>query len=274
MPLFVVATPIGNLDDITLRARETLRGADVVVAEDTRHSRTLLQHIGARAELRAFHEHSSEGEIRAIVALAADKRVAVVSDAGTPGISDPGYRLVRAARASDVAVVPVPGPSALTAFLSVAGLPSDRFVFLGFLPPRGQARASAIAEALERLETTVVYESPRRVEDLLERIGALAPTRAVVIGRELTKQFEEILAGTASEILDRLRANDSVRGEFVVGIHRDDRVRHSLDDAIPWIDRLLDEGVRTKSIARLLAERLGLSKSEVYELVLERSRTR
>lgn len=272
MPLLVVATPIGNLDDITLRAATVLREADIVVAEDTRHSRKLLDHLGSRASVRTFHEHSTDTETQAIAEDAVTRSVALICDAGTPGVSDPGFRLVRAAEAAGAVVSPIPGPSAVTAFISAAGLPSDRFTFLGFLPPKGNARALAVADCLRRRETSVLYESPRRILSLLSLIDELAPEREVVVGREITKQFEEFVRGTASEVSRILEERESVRGEFVVGVSPCVEAASTLDAAIPWIDAMLGEGMRTKSIARVLSEQLELSKSELYQVVLERSR--
>jgi 16S rRNA (cytidine1402-2'-O)-methyltransferase len=271
MPLLVIATPIGNLDDITLRAVDELRGAHVVVAEDTRHTRKLLDHLGVRVGMRSFHEHSSHEDAREIVELARTEKVAFVCDAGTPGISDPGYRLVRLAHEADVQVSPIPGASAVTAFLSASGIPTDRFTFLGFLPAKGNARLEAIHDALTRRETVILYESPRRVASLLEAIDDVSPSRKVVAGRELTKQYEEFVSGSASEVLSTLDTNGSLRGEFVIGIEGSPEEPSDLDDAIPWVDALLDAGLRTKTIAKLLAERLGMSKTDLYQLVLKRS---
>lgn len=272
MPLLVVATPIGNLDDITLRAASVLREADIVVAEDTRHSRRLLDHLGSKVSVRTFHEHSTDAETQAIAKDAVTRSVALICDAGTPGVSDPGFRLVRAAEAAGAVVSPIPGPSAVTAFISAAGLPSDRFTFLGFLPAKGNARTEAVADCLRRRETSVLYESPRRVQSLLSLIEEMAPEREVVAGRELTKQFEEFVRGTAAHVRRTLVERESVRGEFVIGVSPSVEAVSSLDAALPWIDALLEEGMRTKSIARVLSEQLELSKSELYQLVLERSR--
>ncbi len=217
--LFIVATPIGNLADLSPRALDTLRTVDAICAEDTRHTRQLLAHFGFERALLALHEHN-EGEIaeRIVARLLNGDSLALVSDAGTPLVSDPGFRLVRAARAAGVKVSPVPGPSALIAALSVAGLPSDRFAFEGFLP----AKASARREQLQRLagepRTLVFYESSHRIaETLADMRMAFGDGRAAAIARELTKLFETVLDGTLAQLQARVEADENQRkGEFVI----------------------------------------------------------
>lgn len=217
--LFIVATPIGNLADLSPRALDTLRTVDAICAEDTRHTRQLLAHFGFERALLALHEHN-EGEIaeRIVARLLNGDSLALVSDAGTPLVSDPGFRLVRAARAAGVKVSPVPGPSALIAALSVAGLPSDRFAFEGFLP----AKASARREQLQRLagepRTLVFYESSHRIaETLADMRMAFGDGRAAAIARELTKLFETVLDGTLAQLQARVETDENQRkGEFVI----------------------------------------------------------
>lgn len=214
--LYVVATPIGNLEDVTLRALRVLREADLVACEDTRRTRGLLSHFDIHTPVTSYFEHNMrvKGE-RLLRTLQEGRSVALVTDAGTPGISDPGFLLVRSARAAGIAVVPVPGPSAVVAALSAAGIPSDRFVFEGFLPVKPGRRLNRL-RALRDLETTVVcYESPHRILAALEAIGTVWGEAPMVMARELTKQFEEIVEGTPEALRAQL-AGAGPRGEFTL----------------------------------------------------------
>jgi 16S rRNA (cytidine1402-2'-O)-methyltransferase len=214
--LYVVATPIGNLEDVTLRALRVLKEVDLIACEDTRRTRGLLSHFGIHAPVTSYFEHNKlrKGETL-LRALAEGKSIALVSDAGTPAISDPGSLLVRAARDAGVPVVPVPGPSALIAALSVAGVPGDRFVFEGFLPVKPGRRLHRL-EALRDLQLTIVcYESPHRIAAALEAIGQVFGDVEIVVARELTKQFEEIARGTPAALVERFRQGHA-RGEFTV----------------------------------------------------------
>jgi 16S rRNA (cytidine1402-2'-O)-methyltransferase len=216
--LYVVATPIGNLEDITARALRTLRAVDVVACEDTRRTRQLLTHFDIHTPTVSYYEHNKLTRGPDLLRQLADGRsVALVSDAGTPGISDPGVLLVRESRAAGIPVVPVPGPSAVIAALSASGLPADRFVFDGFLPVKPGRRVNRL-KALRELETTVVvYESPHRIVAAMEAIAEVFGDAPVVVARELTKKFEEIITAPAAAHLERLRASEP-RGEFVVVI--------------------------------------------------------
>jgi len=217
--LYVVATPIGNLQDLSPRAQAILRGVDAVCAEDTRRTRQLLAHFGIAQILIAVHEHNEDAQAGALVArLAAGQSLALVSDAGTPLISDPGYRLVRAARAAGIRVSPIPGPSALIAALSVSGLASDRFVFEGFLPARASARRERLAGLAGETRTLVLYESTHRLSDMLADAAAVfGGGRPAVIARELSKLFETVLDGSLEQLLARVAADpDQRRGECVV----------------------------------------------------------
>ena len=216
--LYVVATPIGNLEDLTMRALRVLKEVGLIACEDTRRTRTLMTHFGIHAPVTSYFEHNKLTKGPAIVrTLQEGTSVALVTDAGTPGISDPGFLLVREARAAGIAVVPVPGPSAVVTALSAAGIPADRFVFDGFLPVKPGRRLHRL-EALAALETTVVcYESPHRILASLEAIGQVFGDAEIVVAREMTKQFEEIVRGTASALRERFAAGP-VRGEFTVVI--------------------------------------------------------
>ncbi len=217
--LWVVATPIGNLDDLSARAVEILRAVSLVAAEDTRHSGPLLARVGSRARAIALHEHNEREQAAGIVeSLRQGSDVALISDAGTPLISDPGFRLVRAAREAGIEVSPVPGPCAAIAALSVAGLPSDRFVFEGFLAAKASARRQRLGELVAETRTLIFYESSHRILAALEDMAAVfGEARLVVVARELTKLFETVLSGPLLEIVGRVRdeANQQ-RGEFVV----------------------------------------------------------
>lgn len=217
--LWVVATPIGNLDDVTARAQAVLRDADLICAEDTRHSGPLLARLGVATRVVALHEHNERDEAQRIVArLQAGERIALISDAGTPLVSDPGFRLVRAAREAGIAVSPVPGACAAIAALSVAGLPSDRFVFEGFLPAKSGARRERLGELAGDARTLVFYESSHRIaESLADMAAVFGDTRPAVVARELTKLFETVLDGSLAELIERVN-NDAnqQRGEFVV----------------------------------------------------------
>jgi 16S rRNA (cytidine1402-2'-O)-methyltransferase len=217
--LWVVATPIGNLDDMTPRAREVLRTVDLIAAEDTRHSAGLLQHFGIATRTLALHEHNERDVCAELVQRLRDgAQVALISDAGTPLISDPGFRLVRAAREAGIAVSPVPGACAAIAALSVAGLPSDRFVFEGFLPAKPAARRAHLHALREETRTLVFYESSHRIAETLDDIAAVfGAQRRAVLARELSKLFETVLDGSVAELVARLAADaNQQRGEFVL----------------------------------------------------------
>ena len=214
--LYVVATPIGNLEDITLRALRVLKEVGLVACEDTRRTRTLLTHFGIHVPVTSYFEHNKLAKGPAILqTLREGRSVALVTDAGTPGISDPGFLLVREARTAGIAVVPVPGPSAVVTALSAAGIPADSFVFDGFLPAKPGKRIHRL-EALRDLEMTIVcYESPHRILAALEAIAQVFGDREIVVAREMTKQFEEIVRGSAAVLRERF-AGGTARGEFTV----------------------------------------------------------
>jgi 16S rRNA (cytidine1402-2'-O)-methyltransferase len=214
--LYLVATPIGNLEDITLRAIRVLRECDVIAAEDTRHTGVLLKHFGIPKPMISYHAHNEARRTQEIVdRLGRGEKVALVTDAGSPGISDPGERVVQAALAAGFKVEPVPGACALVAALTASGLPTDEFHFIGFLPHKSGQRRKELERLRSVAGTLALYESPFRVEKLLGELVEVMPDRPVVLARELTKKFEEFLRGTPVELLSRLQ-NRSIKGEFVV----------------------------------------------------------
>lgn len=217
--LWVVATPIGNLDDLSARAREVLRSVELIAAEDTRHSAALLKHIGSGVRTFALHEHNERDASDQLVARMRDgAQIALISDAGTPLVSDPGFRLVRAARVAGIAVSPVPGACAAIAALSVAGLPSDRFVFEGFLPAKTAARRAQLQTLIAESRTLIFYESSHRIVEMLDDLATVfGGARRAVLARELTKLFETVLDGTLAELAARVHADaNQQRGEFVI----------------------------------------------------------
>lgn len=215
--VYLVATPVGNLEDITLRAIRTLREADLIACEDTRRTGRLLRHFGIDKPLVSCHEHNERARAAEIADRAArGESVAIVSDAGTPCISDPGFRVVKAALDKGVAVVPIPGPSAAIAALSAAGLPTHRFLFAGFLPARKSKRREALLSIKKTDATIVLYEAPHRILTTLADIRELLGDRPVTVAREMTKLHEEFLRGTAGSVIEELRKRNAIRGEFVV----------------------------------------------------------
>jgi len=266
--LWVVATPIGNLGDISARALDTLRGVDAICAEDTRHSRVLLQQFGIERPLIALHEHNEADAVAGLVArLCSGQSLALISDAGTPLVSDPGFRLVRAARAAGVVVGPVPGACAAIAALSVAGLASDRFCFEGFLPAKAGARRERIAELSGEPRTLVLYESAHRIVDALDDLAAgLGADRAAVIARELTKRFETVLDGGLAELAARVRADaDQQRGEFVIVIAGAESSEAARIAEGRRVLRLLSPHLPPSTAAKLAAEISGAPRKALYE---------
>jgi 16S rRNA (cytidine1402-2'-O)-methyltransferase len=267
--LYVVGTPIGNLDDLTPRTREVLAAADVIAAEDTRRTRGLLSRIGVEARLIAYHEHNEEQRVDALLArLSSGAHVALVCDAGTPLISDPGWRLVSTARAAGFDVVPVPGPCAAIVALCAAGLPTDRFVFEGFLPRRAAARAERLRELKHERRTLVFYEAVHRVAETLDALAEhFGADRAAALARELTKVHEQIRAGTLAELAAQLDAGIPLLGEFVIVVAGDP------GDAVPdearareIYETLLRELEPSKAL-QLTAALTGLPRNALYKLM-------
>jgi len=214
--LFIVSTPIGNLADMTFRAVETLKNVDLIVAEDTRHSSILLKHYEIKTHMDSFHSHSSDAKLDKIVdLLKQDKDVALISDAGTPGISDPGYKLIRAAVQNDIQISPIPGPSAVLAALVSSGLPMDKFIYLGFLPIK-KGRNKIFETIVDEKRTVVIYESPHRIARTIKDLSKhLEKDRMIIIARELTKMYEEVIRGTMGEMASN-EGLDKLKGEMVI----------------------------------------------------------
>jgi 16S rRNA (cytidine1402-2'-O)-methyltransferase len=269
--LSIVATPIGNLGDITLRALETLRQADVVACEDTRHARRLLDHHGIRAQLLALHEHNEQQAAEKLIGLlAAGKRVALVSDAGTPGVSDPGARAVAAVRAAGYRVMPLPGPNAAIAALSAAGLDDPAFHFVGFLPAKVGARRTVIEGIKPIAATLVFYEAPHRIEETIaDLVALLEPEREIVIARELTKLFEQIVRLPLPAAPAWLAADENRRrGEFVLLVSAPPP-RAGIDAESERILKLLLAELPVKQAAKLASEIAGAAKNDLYRKALE-----
>lgn len=265
--LYLVSTPIGNLSDITSRAVETLRSADLILAEDTRHSRTLLRHVGVSTPLQAHHGHNEASATPRVVDRLLDgANVALISDAGTPLVSDPGARLVQAAIAAGVSVVPIPGPSAVLAALVVAGLPADRFTFYGFLDRKGSGRKATIAEIVALEHTALLYEAPNRVAALLGDLAtAGAAARPAVVARELTKHFEEVVRGTVADLSARY-AGEAPRGEVVVLIGGAGKPPPDEEALRKRALELRAAGASAREVARVLSVDMGAPRNLAYRI--------
>ena len=271
--LFIVATPIGNLDDITLRAIEVLKSVDLIAAEDTRHSKVLLQRIQVDTPLVSYHDFSTEQASRKIIEeLLSGKSIALISDAGTPLISDPGYRLVSQARANDIAVIPIPGPSAVTAALSVAGIPTDRFAFEGFLPNKTAARLARLRELKDEARSLVFYESTHRILSSIEDMQSVfGPERLLFVGRELTKKFESHFKGTIPDCQLWLQKDENAqKGEFVIVVAGSDAATAQdelLQEALQLVTKLLPH-MPMKTAVALACDITGAKKNALYQLAL------
>ena len=276
--LYMVATPIGNLADITLRALELLKTVDVIAAEDTRHTRKLLSHYHISGKLLSCHEHNEAERARDLTArLSSGQSVALLTDAGTPAVSDPGYRVLEAAIAAGIRVVPIPGPSAAVAALSASGLASDAFFFVGFLPQKGARRSSRLKQLADVTATLIFYESPHRVVPLLRDISRILGERRVVAAREMTKRYEEFIRGAASEVADILAGRPAVKGELTILVAGRTEGAHQ-QEAAEDLEALLREAVQAalkeggpgaSRLSRDLSKRFGVPKNRVYELILE-----
>ena len=268
--LYIVATPIGNLEDMTFRAVRTLKEVDLIAAEDTRHSRKLLSHYGIATRMTPYHDHNEQLKTDYLIDRLQDgQNVALITDAGTPCIADPGYRIVQAAVAAGIKVVPIPGAAALAAAVSAAGLPSDRFAFEGFLPPRQGKRLAKLAELKDENRLLIFYEAPHRLAATLTDMHNTLGSRQAVIARELTKVHEEFRNGTLHELADFYR-EQQVKGEIVLLISppvEDDKT--PAIEVVPLLRRLIDEGkVSLKDAVMQAALQTGTSRGEIYAMAL------
>jgi 16S rRNA (cytidine1402-2'-O)-methyltransferase len=271
--LYLVATPIGNLSDITHRALQVLRDVDLIACEDTRHTHKLLSHYGITTKTVSYHEHNEQQRAAQLIdQLKEGQNIAIVSDAGTPSISDPGFRLVRAAIENEVAVVPVPGPSALISALVAAGLPTDEFFFAGFLPARSNARRARLSELQSVPGTLVFYEAPHRLAATLKDAYEVLGERDAVVARELTKVHEEIRRGRLSELSDHYEGEEP-RGEIVVLIDRNVISAAKPQSTIAaLVDQFEQEGMDQRAALKKAARELGISRAEAYrKLISERN---
>ena len=271
--LFIVATPIGNLDDITFRAVEVLKSVDIVLAEDTRHSKKLLLHLGISKPIRAFHEYNEREKSKAIIGeIYSGKSIALISDAGTPLISDPGYYLVAQAKKEGLKVVPIPGPTALITALSASGLASDSFTFLGFLPSKQTARVKLLKSLVGRTETSIFYESPKRILATLTDMHSIyGDSREVCLAKELTKVFETIQTGSIPNLIDYLTIDQNhQKGEFVILISATDKI--DIAEAETQLNSLLPilcAELGASKAAKLAAKITGIDKKQCYKRALD-----
>ncbi len=270
--LYIVATPIGNLDDITRRAVEILRNVDLIAAEDTRHSQRLLGHLGMRKPMLSLHQHNEHQRLRQILdKLQAGENIALISDAGTPLISDPGYPLVRAVREAGLEVSPVPGPSSIITALSAAGMPTEPFTFYGFLSQKNSERMRCLSSYKEIPGTLVLLESSHRIERLMQQLNEIMPELRVVVAKELTKTHEKFIEGLPRDILDLFERDPSMcRGEFVVMIDNPLRVETAaIGKAETDMLKTLLEEVSLKKAVKLTSQFSGRKKNDLYQLALE-----
>jgi len=271
--LFIVATPIGNLDDITFRAVQVLKSVDIVLAENTRHSKKLLLHLDISKTIRAFHEHNEREKTKAIISeIRSGKSIALISDAGTPLISDPGYFLVAQAKKEGLKVVPIPGPTALITALSASGLASDSFTFLGFLPSKQTARVKLLKSLVGRTETSIFYESPKRIlATLTDMHRIFGDSREVCLAKELTKVFETIQTGSIPNLIDYLTIDQNhQKGEFVILISATDKI--NIAEAETQLNSLLPilcAELGASKAAKLAAKITGIDKKQCYKRALD-----
>ena len=272
--LYVVGTPIGNLDDLTFRSLATLKKVALIAAEDTRHTGKLLQHFDISTPQISYHEHNRLSRLDELLnILSQGQDIALVTDAGMPGISDPGYELIKACIEAKIEVVPIPGVTAVITALAVSGLPTERFCFEGFLPGKEKLRQERLESLKTETRTMVFYEAPHKLiktlEDLRETFG---PTRKIVLGRELTKLYEEIWRGTVAEAINLYLANKTPKGEFtivVMGNNRFDTIQLSDEELKRELKQIIEGGVNRSQASRQLAQVTNLSRSRLYKLALE-----
>jgi 16S rRNA (cytidine1402-2'-O)-methyltransferase len=270
--LYIVATPIGNLEDMTYRAVKVLMDVDLIAAEDTRHSKRLLDHYGIKSRLISYHEHNEIKKAPHLIQQIKDGiNIALISDAGTPAISDPGYLLVSAAAKEKIPIIPIPGCSAAIAGLSISGLPTDSFIFYGFLPKKQQKQKTTLEEIKAQKATLIFYESPRRITKLIKNCISIFGDREACLAREITKFHEEYVRGTLSYIHEKLEQRDSVKGECALFIHGCNEVNEISQDELEHLikDALSDGNIRTKDLAKKISKEYNLSTKKVYNMILE-----
>jgi 16S rRNA (cytidine1402-2'-O)-methyltransferase len=268
--LYVVATPIGNLEDITYRAVRVLGEADTIACEDTRQTRKLLDHYGIRKPTVSYHEHNeAERSAELVERLLAGEVIALVSDAGVPLVSDPGYRLVKAAVDRGISVEPIPGPSAVLAALTASGLPTDAFHFGGFLPSKPGQRAKALEELANEQATLIFYEAPHRILEALDAVEQVLGARPIVVARELTKIHEEFLRGTPAEVREHLASRDAIKGEITLLIGKATGTPVDTTPVGEAVELLLRNGTPRMDAIKQVARQRGLSKRQVYERLVK-----
>lgn len=274
--LFIVATPIGNLSDMTYRAVETLKQADLIAAEDTRHSGKLLAHYCIQTRMVSCHEHNEEKKSRQLISkLKQGLDIALISDAGTPAVSDPGYRLVSRAAQEGIRIIPVPGCSAAVAGLSASGLPSDAFLFLGFLPRKQKKQEEAVHQIKDAAATLILYESPNRIISLITTLIRILGDRNACLAREITKLHEEFIRGTLSDIRETLEGKSAVKGECTLLVQGQTRSEQPDADQLEAVIRqaLLEPGpekqLSTAALSKEIAEQYRVPKKQVYDLILK-----
>jgi 16S rRNA (cytidine1402-2'-O)-methyltransferase len=266
--LYIVSTPIGNLEDMTYRAVRVLKEVGLIACEDTRESRKLLDHFGIETRAVSYHEHNEAARAAELVERIADgESIALISDAGTPLLSDPGYRIVRLAAERGITVVPVPGASALLSALAASGLPTDSFRFLGFLPAKSAQRRKALEDVRTETATVIFYETPHRILEALEDVTSVLPDRPIVLARELTKLHEEFLRGTAGEIREKLASRPAIRGEITLLIGKAFHALAPEQSLEEHVAELIRAGVPRMDAIKEAAKTRGLSKREAYSLL-------
>ncbi len=270
--LFVVSTPIGNLDDITIRALNTLKSVDIIACEDTRQTKKLLKHYGIEGKkLIPYYDFKEEALSEKLLKILEENDIALVSDAGTPTISDPGYKIVKKAIEKGIDVIPIPGASAVITALSASGLPTDKFIFFGFLPKSGKRKEEVLNQLKDLQITGIFYESPKRLVKTLEIINKILPQSNIVIAKELTKIHEEFIRGKPKEVLNYFVNNpEKQKGEFVILVYPEETENSiSFEEIQEFIKKEKQKGKKSKEIAKELAKSFGISKNEAYKMVIE-----
>ena len=273
--LYIVATPIGNLEDISKRAINILSSVDLCAAEDTKKSRVLFNAHNIKTKITSYEKFSESSKLKYLIeVLKSGKSIALISDAGTPLISDPGYLLVKKAHKEKIKVIPIPGPSSLISALSVSGLPLDKFIFHGFVPRQKAAQTEFIKKILSNLETSVFFESKTRILPFLERLFEIDPNRNIFVAREMTKLYETFYKGKVYEILDLFKLNqDSIKGEFVLVIEGKNKqeTKDFLNEEQIQILHILEKGMKKKDVANLASKSFGINKKLIYNLIVNKN---